>query len=93
MIKNNIEVEEEILTEVIEKKGKKLYLHNDDVSSFELVILSLMKVCGHSSTQAEQIATIVHYKGVCAVKENTEDDKLKLMKEKLQSVGLTVTIE
>ena len=45
-----------------------IVLHNDDVNTFDHVIDSLVDVCDHSFEQAEQCATLVHYKGKCTVK-------------------------
>jgi ATP-dependent Clp protease adaptor protein ClpS len=45
-----------------------LILYNDEVNTFDHVIKSLVEVCGHDPVQAEQCATIVHYKGSCEVK-------------------------
>lgn len=46
---------------------KSLLLLNDDVNTFDYVIETLMKVCGHTLEQAETCAMITHYKGKCAV--------------------------
>lgn len=70
----------------------KLILHNDDHNSFDWVITCLVKVCGHEIEQATQCAHIVHFKGECDVKYG-DFEKLSLMKEKLQSAGLSVTLE
>ena len=40
-----------------------LVVWNDEVNTFEWVIETLMKVCGHSNEQAEQCAYIIHYQG------------------------------
>jgi ATP-dependent Clp protease adaptor protein ClpS len=45
-----------------------LVLYNDEVNTFDHVIKSLVEVCGHDPVQAEQCATIVHFKGSCEVK-------------------------
>ena len=44
-----------------------LILFNDDVNTFDWVIVSLMEVCQHTMEQAEQCSIIVHYKGKCSV--------------------------
>ena len=69
-----------------------LTLHNDDIHSFDYVIDSLIEVCQHDSEQAEQCAFITHYKGKCDVKKGTVR-KLKFMKNKLISRGLSATID
>ena len=73
-------------------KPYRLDLHNDDFNSFDWVITCLMKVCGHEHEQANQCAHIVHYKGKCDVKYG-DFETISVMKEKLQSSGLSVTME
>ena len=70
----------------------KLMLHNDDTNTFDFVMNTLVEVCDHSLTQAEQCATITHYKGKCEVRTGV----LKEMKElryKLISKGLKATVD
>lgn len=45
-----------------------LVLYNDEINTFDHVILSLVEVCGHDLIQAEQCAILVHLKGSCDVK-------------------------
>lgn len=63
----------EINTDVLSKKenNKHIVVFNDDVNTFEHVILSLIELCGHTSPQAEQCAYLVHYNGKCSVKKGT----------------------
>lgn len=70
----------------------KLILHNDDKNSFDWVITCLVKICSHEYEQANQCAHLVHFKGECDVKYG-DFEKISLMKEKLQSAGLSVTME
>ncbi|MCC6840745.1 MAG: ATP-dependent Clp protease adaptor ClpS [Flavobacteriales bacterium] len=53
------------------KDTKEIILHNDDVNTFEHVIVSLMEICDHDPIQAEQCAWLVHYTGKCSVKRGT----------------------
>jgi len=69
-----------------------LILHNDDVNTFDFVIDCLVDVCQHDLQQAEQCAFITHYKGKCDIKKG-EYDTLSLMKDCLDSKGLTVSID
>ena len=69
-----------------------LMLWNDDVNSFEHVIDCLIKVCKHSKDQATQCAYLVHFSGKCDVKRGDEET-VRDMYDKLQSAGLSVTIE
>lgn len=79
--------------EVKERKEnlKNIVLFNDDVNTFDHVINLLVKVCNHDTIQAEQCATLVHYKGKCAVKSGSLDE-LKVVSEILSDNGLTVEI-
>jgi ATP-dependent Clp protease adaptor protein ClpS len=45
-----------------------IVMYNDDVNTFDHVIDTLIRVCNHTSEQAEQCSLIVHYKGKCTVK-------------------------
>lgn len=69
-----------------------LILLNDDVNTFDHVIKALVEVCGHDRYQAEQCATIVHYKGSCEVKKGVAS-VIKLMGRTLESKGLKIRIE
>ena len=69
-----------------------LVLHNDEINTFDYVMETLVEVCDHSMTQAEQCATITHYKGKCDVRSGT----LKEMKElryQLISRGLKASVD
>lgn len=77
--------------EIISKPFR-LDLHNDDYNTFDHVINCLMKICKHEFEQASQCAHIVHYKGKCDVKYG-DYETISTMKDKLQSAGLSVTME
>lgn len=68
-----------------------LVVHNDDVNTFEWVIMSLKEVCGHSATQAEQCTMLVHFKGEATVKTG-EELKLTGMKEALIQRGISASL-
>jgi len=55
-----------------------LVLYNDDFNTFDFVIESLVDVCGHTSEQAEQCATITHFKGSCDIKKGLKKDLLPM---------------
>jgi len=76
---------------VDQKKQANLVLHNDDVNTFDYVMEILVEVCDHSVTQAEQCATITHFKGKCEVRSGslTEMKELRYM---LISRGLKATV-
>lgn len=74
-----------------ETESASIILYNDDVNSFEHVIMCLMGICGHSSHQAEQCAMIVHNSGKCKVKSGGLDEMIK-MAERLIDNDLTVEV-
>lgn len=69
-----------------------LVLYNDDFNTFEFVIKSLVEVCDHTAEQAEQCATITHYKGRCEIKKGLKTD-LKPMQVALVKRNLKAMIE
>ncbi len=84
---------EELVEEKVEREEPlALMLYNDDENTFDHVIDSLIEICRHSATQAEQVAWIVHTKGKCDVKHG-EFTKLHPMCKQLQERGLSAVIE
>lgn len=78
---------------VVKKEDtKSIVIYNDDVNSFEWVIICLMKKCSHSIEQAEQCAHIIHNNGKCSVK-NGSLEKLKPVHQSLLDAGLSSQIE
>ena len=69
-----------------------LIIYNDDVNTFEFVIESIIKICEHSSIQAEQCTWIIHHNGKCSVKRGAAD-KLKPMAEAFLDRGISAVIE
>jgi len=69
-----------------------LVVWNDEVNTFEWVIETLIKVCGHSPEQAEQCSYFIHYKGKYAVKEGSYDE-LKPLCDAITERGIGATIE
>ena len=84
-------IQEELDVLIQETKKHEIILHNDDVNTFDHVIDSLVDVCDHTLEQAEQCATLVHYKGKCAVKTGEYKD-LELRCSKLLQLGLSAEI-
>lgn len=70
----------------------KLVLHNDEINTFDYVMEVLVEVCDHSLTQAEQCATITHFKGKCEVKSGSFAT-MKELRYQLISRGLKATVE
>ena len=69
-----------------------LIVWNDDVTTFDWVIDTLMEVCGHTLQQAEQCSMIIHTKGKYSVKEGGYDF-LKPMCDAITDRGIGATIE
>jgi len=80
-----------VLEKVITEDLKDLVVYNDDFNTFEHVINTLIKVCKHSSEQAEQCTWIIHYKGKCSVKKGTYDE-LHPMKDSICNAGIDAKI-
>ena len=68
-----------------------LVVFNDDVNTFDHVIATLIRVCKHSTEQAEQCTMLIHYKGKCAVKSGAFDF-LKPMRESICEAGIDARI-
>ena len=80
----------ELLTE--NESNCHLIVWNDEVNTFDWVIITLIKVCGHHEEQAEQCAMLIHTKGKYAVKEG-DYDYLKPMCDAITERGIGATIE
>jgi ATP-dependent Clp protease adaptor protein ClpS len=85
-------VQEDILVEEQLENNHEIVLYNDDVNTFDHVINCLIRVCKHTSEQAEQCAIIVHYTGKCAVKTGSLEE-LKPQCVRLLQLGLSAVIE
>lgn len=70
----------EVLIEEITSANNEIVLYNDDLNTFDYVINTLIKICKHTSEQAEQCALLVHYTGKCTVKTGS----LKYLKPQTQ---------
>jgi ATP-dependent Clp protease adaptor protein ClpS len=86
---------EKVLEEVLVEEGilgnSEIVLYNDDVNTFDHVIDTLIRVCRHTSEQAEQCSIIVHYNGKCTVKTG-DFDELKPQCSQLLEAGLSAEI-
>ena len=69
-----------------------LIVWNDEVNTFDWVIETLIRVCGHSSEQAEQCAIFIDAKGKYAVKEGSYEI-LKPQCDAITERGIGATIE
>lgn len=72
--------------------SSKLIVWNDDVNTFDHVIDCLIRICKHSSEQAEQCSMIIHTKGKAVVKSG-DFDELRGLKYELTGNGLSATVE
>lgn len=86
------EQEELVVAQDVTADIHDLILWNDDVNTFDWVIESLVEICGHNESQAEQCAMIVHYKGKCSVKRG-DFEKLRPMCEAFIDRGINATID
>ena len=87
-----VETQEQVLTKEKVVEPCDLIIYNDDVNTFEFVIESLVKICDHSSIQAEQCTWIIHHNGKCSVKRGMFE-KLKPMAEAFLERGINAKIE
>nr|WP_315152321.1 ATP-dependent Clp protease adaptor ClpS [uncultured Flavobacterium sp.] len=84
-------VKEKRREQEVTSMNSEIIVYNDDVNTFEHVIDTLIRVCGHTSIQAEQCSLIVHFNGKCTVKTG-EYDKLKIQCTGLLEAGLSAEI-
>lgn len=87
--------QEQILVETLEvvdaAEVRDLVVFNDHVNTFEHVTATLIKVCKHSSEQAEQCTLLIHFKGKCTVK-NGSFDELRPLREGICEAGIDAKI-
>lgn len=91
---NDIDVIEKIEQSIDTEKEKKwrVTLWNDDVNTFEWVIISCIEICNHEPEQAEQIANLVHYKGKAIVKSGDKEEMLSI-KDNFLNRGISATVD
>ena len=70
---------------------RQLIVFNDDVNTFDHVIETLIKVCGHTAEQAEQCTLLIHYKGKCTVKIG-EYEELAAMCTSIHDRGISADV-
>ncbi|GAA4048751.1 ATP-dependent Clp protease adaptor ClpS [Flavobacterium chungnamense] len=83
--------QEEVSVQELVGINNEIVLYNDDVNTFDHVIDTLIRVCEHTSEQAEQCAILVHYKGQCTVKTGAFNE-LKSQCTQLLEAGLSAEI-
>lgn len=89
-----IDEEQELSTITIDDllKENKLVLYNDDVNSFQLVVVALCAVMGYDEIQAENLALIAHNKNKAVIKTG-DYNKLKNYYNNLKEFNLTLEIQ
>ena len=73
------------------EKDSELIVFNDEVNTFDHVINTLIRVCKHSSEQAQQCTLIIHFKGKCTVKTGPIE-KLKSACKGILDAGIQAEI-
>lgn len=88
------EIDEEILDEIdiSDAFQKQLVIHNDDVNTFEWVIICLVKICRLPIDQAEQLTLMVHTSGRASVKKGSYKE-LEPLKQAFLDALIQATIE
>lgn len=89
MTKTETHEETEVSEQLTDKHS--IILFDDDVNTFDFVIDTLVELCQHDVIQAEQCATLVHYKGKCDVKSG-EYTALEPICNEMLNRGLTAEI-
>ena len=88
--------EEEVLLEedidVDSGEPADLIVYNDDHNTFDWVMKAFVEVLGHSTTQSEQLALMIHFKGKATVK-SAAFNVLRPKREALVNRGLSAVIE
>ncbi|MBS1682091.1 MAG: ATP-dependent Clp protease adaptor ClpS [Bacteroidetes bacterium] len=88
-------VQEQELTDLLQAieitETKDLVVFNDDFNTFDHVIHTLIRVCKHSTEQAEQCTLLIHYKGRCAVRTGSFEE-LDPMREAICEAGIDAKI-
>ena len=86
------QTEVEVLLEEETSFGHQLVVYNDEVNSFEYVIITLIEVCEHTAEQAEQCTLMIHFRGKCGVKSGIYEDLLS-MRNEICRRGISAEIE
>lgn len=84
-------ISEQVLVKEAISFDNEIVMYNDDYNTFDHVIDTLIKVCKHTSEQAEQCSLIVHYKGKCTVKTGSIDELTPQCSQLLEA-GLSAEI-
>lgn len=96
MLFAHTDYEEEVLLEedidIDTGEPADLIVYNDDHNTFDWVMKSFIEILGHSTTQSEQLALMIHLKGKATVK-SAAFNELRPKREALVNRGLSAVIE
>lgn len=82
----------EVLLEEELMENHQLVVYNDEINTFDYVIVTLMEVCEHTAEQAEQCTLQIHFKGKCGVKSGSFEE-LEGMRNEICRRGISAEIE
>lgn len=82
---------DEVIDEILNVENQ-IIVYNDDVNSFENVIMSFINRLNHTFEQSEQLAIIIHNKGKASVKKGSYEELQPLCSALLDD-GLSAEIE
>jgi len=68
-----------------------IIVFNDDVNTFDWVIMSFVDVLKHTQEQAEQLSLLIHFKGKASVKSGPKKNLVPL-KDALVDRGLSAEL-
>ena len=93
MVRFQYQEEEDVLVvdDVDAGSISEIIVHNDDVNTFDWVIMSFVEVLNHTPEQAEQLSLLIHFKGKATVKTGPKKN-LKPLKDALVDRGLSAVI-
>ena len=69
-----------------------IILKNDELNTFDHVVISLQEICGHNYIQAVQCAHLVHHKGSIEIFKD-KCELVEIIYEELKNSGLIVKLE
>jgi ATP-dependent Clp protease adaptor protein ClpS len=93
MVRFQYQEEEDVLVvdDIDTGNISEIIVHNDDVNTFDWVIMSFVEVLNHTPEQAEQLSLLIHFKGKATVKTGPKKN-LKPLKDALVDRGLSAVI-
>ena len=68
-----------------------LIVLNDEINTFNHVIISLMQVCDISQQRAVECTLLIHHEGECTVLSG-EEDEMSAMRDGLNVLGIDAVI-